>query len=152
MGVGRWICEYSKLEGDAGLNNVLGVIMDKMCPMDTKCPSPLWFSETRILATVVWGYVVQGPECWSKEGILYPLSAAAAAKSLQSCPTLCDPIDGSPLGSSVPGIILYLVLQLLKTKFQKLKKFSESINENIFGIVQGALEINHTLKPEQKHI
>ena len=29
---------------------------------------------------------------------------AAAAKSLQSCPTLCDPIDGSPLGSSVPGI------------------------------------------------
>lgn len=41
MGVGRWISEYSKLEGDAGLNNVLGVIMDKMCPMDTKCPSPL---------------------------------------------------------------------------------------------------------------
>ena len=30
--------------------------------------------------------------------------AAAAAKLLQSCPTLCDPIDGSPLGSSVPGI------------------------------------------------
>ena len=30
---------------------------------------------------------------------------AAAAKSLQSCPTLCDPIDGSPLGSSVPGIL-----------------------------------------------
>ena len=31
--------------------------------------------------------------------------AAAAAKSLQSCPTLCDPIDGSPPGSSVPGIL-----------------------------------------------
>ena len=30
--------------------------------------------------------------------------AAAAAKSLQSCPTLCDPIDGSPAGSAVPGI------------------------------------------------
>ena len=30
--------------------------------------------------------------------------AAAAAKSLQSCPTLCDPIDSSPLGSSVPRI------------------------------------------------
>ena len=29
--------------------------------------------------------------------------AAAAAKSLQSCPTLCDPIDGSPPGSPVPG-------------------------------------------------
>ena len=32
-------------------------------------------------------------------------SAAAAAKSLQSCSTLCDPIDGSPPGSPVPGIL-----------------------------------------------
>ena len=31
--------------------------------------------------------------------------AAAAAKSLQSCPTLCDPIDGSPPSSAVPGIL-----------------------------------------------
>ena len=34
-----------------------------------------------------------------------PAAAAAAAKSLQSCPTLCDPIDGSPPGSPVPGIL-----------------------------------------------
>ena len=33
------------------------------------------------------------------------MHAAAAAKSLQSCPTLCDPIDGSPPGSPVPGIL-----------------------------------------------
>ena len=32
-------------------------------------------------------------------------AAAAAAKSRQSCPTLCDPIDGSPSGSPVPGIL-----------------------------------------------
>ena len=32
-------------------------------------------------------------------------NAAAAAKSLQSCPTLCDPVDGSPPGSPVPGIL-----------------------------------------------
>ena len=32
-------------------------------------------------------------------------AAATAAKSLQSCPTLCDPIDGSPPGSAVPGIL-----------------------------------------------
>ena len=32
-------------------------------------------------------------------------AAAAAAKSLQSCPTLCDPIDGSSSGSPVPGIL-----------------------------------------------
>ena len=34
-----------------------------------------------------------------------PAAAAAAAKSLQSCPTLCDLIDGSPLGSPIPGIL-----------------------------------------------
>ena len=33
------------------------------------------------------------------------IAAAAAAKSLQLCPTLCDPIDGSPLSSPVPGIL-----------------------------------------------
>ena len=35
----------------------------------------------------------------------YAAAAAAAAKLLQSCPTLCDPIDGSPPGSSVHGIL-----------------------------------------------
>jgi len=35
----------------------------------------------------------------------YSVPAAAAAKSLQWCPTLCDPIDGSPPGSSVHGIL-----------------------------------------------
>ena len=39
------------------------------------------------------------------------MTAAAAAKSLQSCPTLCDPIDGSPPGSSVPGIFQARVLE-----------------------------------------
>ena len=33
------------------------------------------------------------------------ITAAATAKSIQSCPTLCDPIDGSPPGSPVPGIL-----------------------------------------------
>ena len=37
--------------------------------------------------------------------VFIPAVAAAAAKSLQSCPTLCDPIDGSPPGSPVPGIL-----------------------------------------------
>ena len=43
---------------------------------------------------------------------LAPLAAAAtAAKSLQSCPTLCDPIDGSPPGSPVPGILQARILE-----------------------------------------
>ena len=37
--------------------------------------------------------------------IMSTSAAAAAAKSLQSCPTLCDPTDGSPPGSPVPGIL-----------------------------------------------
>ena len=37
--------------------------------------------------------------------------AAAAAKSLQSCPTLCDLIDGSPPGSPVPGILAWVTEQ-----------------------------------------
>ena len=39
-------------------------------------------------------------------------AAAAAAKSLQSCPTLCEPIDGSPPGSPVPGILQATTLKL----------------------------------------
>ena len=44
-------------------------------------------------------------------------AAAAAAKSLQSCPTLCDPIDGSPLGSSVPGILQARILVWVAISF-----------------------------------
>ena len=43
--------------------------------------------------------------------------AAAAAKSLQSCPTLCDPVDGSPPGSSVPRILQARILELVAISF-----------------------------------
>ena len=43
--------------------------------------------------------------------------AAAAAKLLQSCPTLCDPIDGSPPGSPVPGILQARILEWVATSF-----------------------------------
>ena len=43
--------------------------------------------------------------------------AAAAAKSLQSCPTLCNPIDGSPPGSSVPGILQARTLEWVAISF-----------------------------------
>ena len=36
---------------------------------------------------------------------------AAAAKSLKSCPTLCDPIDGSPPGSPIPGVLQARILE-----------------------------------------
>ena len=44
-------------------------------------------------------------------------AAAAAAKSLQSCPTLCSPIDGSPPGSPVPGILQARTLEWAAISF-----------------------------------
>ena len=43
--------------------------------------------------------------------------AAAAAKSLQLCPTLCDPIDGSPPGSPAPGILQARTLEWVAISF-----------------------------------
>ena len=50
-------------------------------------------------------------------GHCFAASAAAAAKSLQSCPTLCDPIDGSPPGSLVPGILQARTLEWVTISF-----------------------------------
>ena len=51
--------------------------------------------------------------------IKFPTSvaAAAAAKSLQSCLTLCDPIDGSPPGSPIPGILQARILEWVAISF-----------------------------------
>ena len=46
-----------------------------------------------------------------------PAAAAAAAKSLQSCPTLCDPIDGSLSGSPIPGILQARTLEWVAISF-----------------------------------
>ena len=60
---------------------------------------------------------------------LAPAAAATAAKSLQSCPTLCDPIDGSPPGSPVPpwdspgnntGVGCHFLLHCMKVKVKSL--------------------------------
>ena len=55
----------------------------------------------------------QGPR-WLGE---FTNAAAAAAKLLQSCPTLCDPIDGSPPGSAVPGILQARTLEWVAISF-----------------------------------
>ena len=46
-------------------------------------------------------------------------AAAASAKSLQSCLTLCDPIDGSPTGSPIPGIFQARTLEWVAISFSK---------------------------------
>ena len=74
---------------------------------------------------VQWTFIIR--MCWipklgkkKKQLKNFGFSSAAAAspaKSLQSCPTLCDPIDGSPLGSSVPGILQARTLEWVAISF-----------------------------------
>ena len=77
---------------------------------------------TRYASQLSRGQFIQSPECF----LFFPCipsgcTAAAASKSLQSCPTLCDHIDGSPPGSPVPGI-----LQARTVEWKKKKKEQES--------------------------
>ena len=51
----------------------------------------------------------------------------AAAKSLQSCPTLCDPIDGSPSGSPVPGILQARILEWVAISFSNAWKWKVKV-------------------------
>ena len=53
--------------------------------------------------------------------------AAAAAKSLQSCPTLCDPIGGSPPGSAVPGILQARTLEWVAISFSNALKWKVKV-------------------------
>ena len=83
------------------------------CPEDsTKNQSEL-LSETLILAGVWY---------WDSPFILCT-AAATAAKLLQSCLTLCDPIDSSPLGSAVPGILQARTLEWVAISFSNAWKW-----------------------------
>ena len=52
---------------------------------------------------------------------------AAAAKSLRSCPTLCDPIDGSPLGFAIPGILQARTLEWVAISFSNAWKWKVKV-------------------------
>ena len=52
-----------------------------------------------------------------REKLISKRAATAAAKSLQSCPTLCDPIDGSPPGFPIPGILQAITLEWVAISF-----------------------------------
>ena len=54
-------------------------------------------------------------------------ATAAAAKSLQSCPTLCDPIDGSPPGSAIPGILQARALEWVAISFSNAWKWKVKV-------------------------
>ena len=60
----------------------------------------------------------KGPQAQlSPSRVLDLATATAAAKSLQSCPTLCDPTDGSPPDSAIPGILQARTLEWVAISF-----------------------------------
>ena len=65
----------------------------------------------------------------------FSTSAAAAAKSLQSCPTLCDPIDGSPPGSPVPGILQARALEWVAISFSNAWKWKVKSLSRVWPLV-----------------
>ena len=65
-----------------------------------------------LVKAMVFPVVMYGCESWTVKK-----AAAAAAKSLQSCLTLCDPIGGSPPGSPVPGILQARTLEWVAISF-----------------------------------
>ena len=79
--------------------------------------APRWVSET--VKSSLKQYLVPRDLEMPSEGHLFlsPSAAAAAAKSLQSCPTLCNPIDGSAPGSPVPGILQARTLEWVAISF-----------------------------------
>ena len=65
--------------------------------------------------------------CYSPWAKSWTQLAAAAAKSYQSCLTLCDPIDGSPPGSSVPGILQARTLEWVAIFFSNARKWEVKV-------------------------
>ena len=73
-----------------------------------------------LVKAMVFPVVMYGCESWM-------VKKAAAAKSLQSCPTLCDPIDGSPPGSPVPGILQARTLEWVAIAFSNAWKWKVKV-------------------------
>ena len=81
-----------------------------------------WYPPTLMLVSNSWEY--------------FPL-AATAAKLLQSCQTLCDPIDGSPPGSAVPGILQARTLEWVAISFSNAWKWKvkvKSLSHQSIGV------------------
>ena len=74
---------------------------------------------------IVWSYPQLNSTSLKVYNMIY--AAAAAAKSLQSCPTLCDPIDGSPPGSPVPGILQARTLEWVAIPFSNAWKWKVKV-------------------------
>ena len=67
------------------------------------------------------------------------MHAAPAAKSLQSCLTLCNPMDGSPPGSSVHRILQARILEWVATFFPKIKTAAATAGCQVTSVVSNSV-------------
>ena len=99
---------------------------------------PIWvYVEYKEICVIMWSIIghptLEKSQSWENEQNLGCISglwighAAVAAKSLQSCPTLCDPIDGSQPGSPIPGILQARVLQWIAISFSNAWKWKVKV-------------------------
>ena len=88
-----------------------------LCPLPGDLSDP-GIEPTSLQSPALAGGLFTTSVTW--EAHLFP--AAAAAKSLQSCPTLCDPIDSSPPGSPIPGILQARTLEWVAISFSNAGK------------------------------
>ena len=96
-----------------------------ICPNHASLPYGCWTSST----FVPWAFILAIASARKTSTLKAPYMAdfifcfAAAAKSLQSCPTLCDPIDGSAPGSPVPEILQARTLEWVAISFSNAWKW-----------------------------
>ena len=91
------------LLGRKGMINLDSILKSRDITLPTK---------VRLVKAVVFPAVMYGYQSWTIKK-----AAAAAAKSLQSCLTLCDPVNGSPPGSPIPGILQARTLEWVAISF-----------------------------------
>ena len=86
-----------------------------------------YIGRARALATDHMGPKIQLYESREVCNLFVPQFIIFAAKSLQLCPTLCDPIDGSPPGSPVPGILQARILEWVAISFSNAWKWKVKV-------------------------
>ena len=82
---------------------------------------------TTLNGSLLLGNLFYHPNQWLAYSRHLIFSAAAAAKLFQSCPTLCDPIDSSPPGSPIPGILQARALEWVAISFSNAWKWKVKV-------------------------
>ena len=95
-------------------------------------------TKVRLVKSMVFLVVMYGCESWTIKK-----AAAATAKSLQSCLTLCDPIDSSPPGSLIPGILQARTLEWVAISFSNACKWKVKVK----SLSRVRLLATHGLQP-----